>query len=450
MFNKKYKKGMKDAAKAYEAFGEKQEKALEVILEELRSGNIDIKTAIDNLDGNINSLYEYLNSQELAKLYTVYTPFDIKHLKDNEKLFLGGALLKLTMDRTPTDAQQIYLNAVLKYLSLKEPPFGVDLFAIENIEEINAQKAIYQTVLEYLILQDGNHYDETEVQQEFLDSFCLNLRSRETIAKHVEILYSSTGSTGLSEKYNVADPEIAIKERVAEEREKLLNTVKKLDNINLQLVLECIYELYDEDLDVTCGEYSSKSSCQKAFEGELRKKHNSICEAFNTFSSNSLDKKALEEIKEEVEPIFEEIRHHSQNLQNIIKDDSFSEIIDLLKFEFYQESIQEALKRNLSDRLCSIPSFEYYSKMLEYESDDFGDGFWSSSSWDCTNFFEVDIYEDAQTSADVFAKYANSIVREKVSSKIKNKIEEIIVKVFPDIDLHKPQRVKVKTTSIRK
>ena len=439
MFNKKYKKGMKDAAKAYEAFGEKQEKALEVILEELRSGNIDIKTAIDNLDGNINSLYEYLNSQELAKLYTVYTPFDIKHLKDNEKLFLGGALLKLTMDRTPTDAQQIYLNAVLKYLSLKEPPFGVDLFAIENIEEINAQKAIYQTVLEYLILQDGNHYDETEVQQDFLDSFCLNLRSRETIAKHVEILYSSIGSTGLSEKYNVADPEIAIKERVAEEREKLLDAVNKLDNIILSVSIYGDYNLYDEDFDVINEEYPTKGSCQKAIENELRKKYNSVSEVFNSYSSNSIDKRIFIEIKKEVECFFEEIRHYSQKLENIIKKDSFYEITDLLEFELYKDSIQEALKENLSESICSSPSFVHYSQMLEYECFSFDEGLLASltAKWSCENFYDIDIYADAQASADVFAKYANSIVCEKIVIPIKNKVEEIVLKVFPDIDVCK-------------
>lgn len=214
MFNRKYKKGIQDAAKAYEAFGEKQEKALEFILEELRSSNIDIKTDIDELDGNIDALYEDLSSKELAKLYTVYTPFDIKNLEENERLFLVGALIRLTVDKTPTDEQQNYLRSIQKYLEIKEPPFGVDLTAIENIDNMNAQKAIYQSVLEYLILQDGESYDETELQQEFLDSFNLNSKNREYIAEHVEILCSATGALGLSEKYGyvIEDESIDITE----------------------------------------------------------------------------------------------------------------------------------------------------------------------------------------------------------------------------------------------
>ncbi len=241
MFNKKYKKGMKDAAKAYEAFGEKQEKALEVILEELRSGNIDIKNAIEKLDGNINALYEYLNSKELAKLYTVYTPFDIKNLKDNEKLFLSGALLKLTMDKVPTDEQQNYLRAVLKYLELKEPPFGVDLFAIENITDNNTQKAIYQTILEYLILQDGDNYDETKMQHEFLESFSLNPHQRQTIAEHVEILYSFTGSIGLSEKYGYVPEEDDFEQDTVESENSIDAEEVSEENVkkSIQLALDC-------------------------------------------------------------------------------------------------------------------------------------------------------------------------------------------------------------------
>ena len=42
MFNKKYKKGMADAAKAYEAFGQKQADAIKHILEEVRQGKRDL------------------------------------------------------------------------------------------------------------------------------------------------------------------------------------------------------------------------------------------------------------------------------------------------------------------------------------------------------------------------------------------------------------------------
>lgn len=208
MFRGKYKKGMADAAKAYEAFGQKQEDALNYILEEVRQGRKGLEEAVQELNGNLDGLYEHLKSKEKAQLYTVYTPFDIKELGAQEKQFLVGALYRLTMDKTPNENQQNYLRAIQKYLDIKEPPFGVDPMAIENIEDIPTQKAILQVVLEFLRLQDGESYDETELQQTFLDSFSVNTKGRQVILDHVELLYVATGAKGLAEKYGyVPEPE---------------------------------------------------------------------------------------------------------------------------------------------------------------------------------------------------------------------------------------------------
>lgn len=207
MFNRKYKKGMADAAKAYEAFGKKQEDALNHILEEVRAGKLDMEEALKQLNGSIDGLYDYLRSKEKAKLYTVYTPFDIKNLEQPAKLFLVGALYALTIDRMPTENQQNYLRAVQKYLDIKEPPFGVNPMAIENIEDIPTQKAILQVVLEFLRLQDGDCYDETEFQQDFLDAFSVNSKSRHDIMDHIELLFTATGAKGLAEKYGYVPEE---------------------------------------------------------------------------------------------------------------------------------------------------------------------------------------------------------------------------------------------------
>ena len=126
MFNKKYKKGMADAAKAYEAFGKKQEDAINQILEEVRKQGGDFAETIKSLNVNIDGLYDYLQSKEKAQLYTVYTPFDIKDLDKEEQLFLIGALFRLTTDKAPNEHQQDYLRSIQRYLDIKEPPFGTD------------------------------------------------------------------------------------------------------------------------------------------------------------------------------------------------------------------------------------------------------------------------------------------------------------------------------------
>lgn len=207
MFNRKYKKGLADAAKAYEAFGKKQEEALKHILEEVRQGKQDMQSALKEIDGHIDNIYDYLQSKEKATLYTVYTPFDLKKLGEKERLFLVGSLFRLAMDKVPNEDQQNYLRAVQKYLEIKEPPFGTDPMAIENIEDLPTQKAILQAVLEFLYLQGGDSYDETELQQEFLDAFSVNNRGRQEIMEHIELLYTATGAKGLAEKYGYVPEE---------------------------------------------------------------------------------------------------------------------------------------------------------------------------------------------------------------------------------------------------
>ena len=207
MFNKKYKKGMADAAKAYEAFGQKQADAIKHILEEVRQGKRDLESVLREFNGNIDGLYDYIDSKEKAHLYSVYTPFDIIELDKNDRLFLVGVLYRLTADKTPNENQQNYIRAVQKYLEIKEPPFGIDPMYIETIEDIPTQKAILQTVLEYLYLQDGDSYDETEYQQEFLDAFSVNAKSRKEIMDHINLLYTATGAKGLAEKYGYVPEE---------------------------------------------------------------------------------------------------------------------------------------------------------------------------------------------------------------------------------------------------
>lgn len=238
MFAKKYKKGMADAAKAYEAFGKKQEDALKHILEEVREGKRNLEDALKDLDGNINNLYDYLQSKEKANLYTVYTPFDIAELDKMEKLFLAGALLSLAWDKTPTEAQKKFNSSILRYLDIKDPPSGINVLAIEHIDSTSAQKAIYQVILEYLILQNTDSYDETELQQNFLDAFNLNTKARESIAKYVELLYLATGSEGLAEKYGFTVEEESKDESTDNNKTDSSEEKKRLEKESALLVLK--------------------------------------------------------------------------------------------------------------------------------------------------------------------------------------------------------------------
>lgn len=208
MFNSKYKKGMADAAKAYADFGKKQEEAIKWTREELQKQGIEISGKLDDIKGNIDHLYDYIESRDKEKLYTVYTPFDIQDMGEEEQRFLVGVLFTMSTNRKPNEYQQNYFRSIMRYLGINEPPAGTNPLAIEYIDDLKAQKAILQAVMEFLRLQDGDYYDETEQQQEFLDAFNVNSKGRQEIAYHVELLFQATGAKGLAEKYGyVADTE---------------------------------------------------------------------------------------------------------------------------------------------------------------------------------------------------------------------------------------------------
>lgn len=156
--NKKmYKKGLADAMQAYEAFGRKQEAALEHMREEVRKGNRQLEAAISDLGEDLNGIYGYLTSKEKAALYHLSTPMDIKDLEDEEKRLLLAIFYQLSFDEGDgvTDAQRSYIRSVQKYLEITNPQTEAELSAVGDIDSLETQKSFLQVVLEFLYLQEG-------------------------------------------------------------------------------------------------------------------------------------------------------------------------------------------------------------------------------------------------------------------------------------------------------
>lgn len=197
MSKKDYKKGMADAMEAYEAFGEKQENAICHVGQEVE------KTAqkVDKLSGKIGEIADYITDQEKAALYRLNTPVDIADLEDAEKRILLAVLYQLSADADEvTEEQQNYLRAVQQYLKIYNPQTEIDLSAVENIEDISAQKAVLQAVLEFFRL--GAAPEElTEEQEDFLDYFQVNRRTRREIDGFIDAIVEAVGMKGLAEKY---------------------------------------------------------------------------------------------------------------------------------------------------------------------------------------------------------------------------------------------------------
>lgn len=197
MSKQDYKKGMADAMEAYEAFGEKQEAAIHHVGQEVE------KTAqkVDKLGGKIGEITDYITDQEKAALYKLNTPVDIADLEDAEKRILLAVLYQLSADADEvTEEQQNYLRAVQQYLKIYNPQTEIDLSAVENIEDISAQKAVLQAVLEFFRL--GAAPEElTEEQEDFLDYFQVNRRTRREIDGFIDAIVEAVGMKGLAEKY---------------------------------------------------------------------------------------------------------------------------------------------------------------------------------------------------------------------------------------------------------
>lgn len=200
MSRKDYRQGMADAMEAYEKFGEKQENAIRYV-------GIQAEQAAQTagkLSEAISDITSYITDQEKAELYKLNTPVDIADLDDSEKRILLAVLYQLISDEDdPTEAQQHYIRSVQQYLKIYNPQTEIDLEAVENIEDVAAQKAVLQSVLEFFYL--GSHPETyTEKQLDFLDCFQVNRKSRKEIISHIDAIIGAVGAQGLSEKYGFA------------------------------------------------------------------------------------------------------------------------------------------------------------------------------------------------------------------------------------------------------
>lgn len=199
MSKKDYQKGMADAMEAYEAFGQKQEAAIRNIEEKVTQAG----EKVGKLGDKIGEISDYITEQEKAALYKLNTPVDIADLEKAEKRILLAVLYQLSADESEvTEEQQNYIRAVQQYLQIYNPQTTIDLEVVENIEDISAQKAVLQSVLEFLYL--GTHPGTyTDDQMEFLDCFQINRKTRKEIITCIKSIIEVVGTRGLAEKYGV-------------------------------------------------------------------------------------------------------------------------------------------------------------------------------------------------------------------------------------------------------
>lgn len=383
MFNKKYKKGMADAAKAYEALGEKQSDAIKRVLEEIRQLKGDFAEANDRLNMNFDGIYNYLDSKEKAELYHVYTPFDIIDLGDEEALFLVGALFRLAEDRAPNEHQQDYLRSIQHYLGIKEPPMGVDPLDVEEIEAFSYQKAIFQTVVEYLRLQDGDSYDETELQQAFLDAFNLSPKNRQAIFEFVEMLYTFTGYKGLTEKYGYKGDGQTSSVEQNELIQNLENALKDLAKSkstcpNIIHVNTSDFVKYEEFVmsGLEGESYATKSYCESEAERCLNMYYDKAESDMRQVLDPAYEYGIYYFFKINFDKAYSQVIEAIRSLHSPSNNQVLGKINSFLDASKIYDDAKEILSNLKYD--CSLPFVSKYTSLIEYDVDDpseFEEGF---------------------------------------------------------------------------
>lgn len=161
----------------------------------------NINSKVDDLNKATDFIIDELNSLEKKRLYDLNIVADIGELGDDEKELLMAILYTLAnMSEEVTQHQQDYLRSAKAYLQVKNVQNNVDLAVIENIENINDQKAILQSIMEFLFIENADH-NYMEEYEDVIDYFSVNKKGIKEIQECINTVYKATGLKGLAEMY---------------------------------------------------------------------------------------------------------------------------------------------------------------------------------------------------------------------------------------------------------
>jgi hypothetical protein len=145
-------------------------------------------------------LLDRLDAIDKQRLYGLNTQIDIKQLKSECKEILIATLYTLSSESN-NEFQQSYIRSVQKYLDIKNPQTSIDFSGIGNIDSQTAQKAVFQSCVEYLLLgSDGPDFFEKYAEKLF-SHFVIKEKDMVEIWGNVLQIYTATGPLGLAEKY---------------------------------------------------------------------------------------------------------------------------------------------------------------------------------------------------------------------------------------------------------
>jgi hypothetical protein len=200
MPRKDFYKGMEAAAKPFEDKFQKQSEAFKEVAQ-------SIHDKLDDFSFTTDQIIDELNAMEKKRLYDLNTIIDIAKLGNDEKELLMAILYTLAdMTDYVTEYQQAFLRSVKSYLQVIGGQTSINLSAIENIENLNDQKAILQTVMEFLFLENASHGYMDEYS-DLMDYFSVNKKGVREIQECIDKIYKATGLEGIAENYGYVPEE---------------------------------------------------------------------------------------------------------------------------------------------------------------------------------------------------------------------------------------------------
>ncbi|MTT31101.1 hypothetical protein GMB86_03620 [Terrilactibacillus sp. BCM23-1] len=200
MSRKDFYKGMEAAAKPFEEKFQEQSQAFEEVAQ-------SINNKLNDFSFTTDQIIDELNAMEKKRLYDLNTLIDIAKLGDDEKELLMAILYTLVgMTDYVTEYQQAFLRSVKNHLQVKGGQPSIDLSVIENIENLNDQKAILQTVMEFLFLENASHGYMDEYS-DVMEYFSVNKKGIREIQDCIDKIYKATGLEGIAENYGYVPEE---------------------------------------------------------------------------------------------------------------------------------------------------------------------------------------------------------------------------------------------------
>lgn len=193
-----YRRGAEDTMQAYIAFGKKQEAAIQHASEQIGT----VSATVSQIQNDVNGIIDYaIDSEKRGKL-GLSAQRSITDLEKTDADYLVATLMQLAKEEggNLTTLQQNYMSSVQRCLGITAPQPGIVLEGIESIDDVQAQKIILQTVLEFWRLGDKPQ-DFNEARESFLDCFQLNGKAKREVAADVESMFQFLGANGVAFRY---------------------------------------------------------------------------------------------------------------------------------------------------------------------------------------------------------------------------------------------------------